>query len=48
MGKLSQLFDATTPFGGYKRSGFGREMGIHALENYTQVKNIIIQLHRSE
>ncbi len=39
------IFDAAAPFGGYKRSGFGREMGIHALENYTQVKNVIIQLH---
>ncbi len=39
------VFDAAAPFGGYKRSGFGREMGIHALENYTQVKNVIIQLH---
>ena len=29
------------------RFGFGREMGIHALENYTQVKNVIIQLHHS-
>ncbi len=38
------VFDAAAPFGGYKRSGFGREMGIHALENYTQVKNVIIQL----
>jgi acyl-CoA reductase-like NAD-dependent aldehyde dehydrogenase len=42
------IFDATAPFGGYKRSGFGREMGIHALENYTQVKNVIIQLLHSE
>ena len=39
------IFDAAAPFGGYKRSGFGREMGIHALENYTQVKNVIVQLH---
>ena len=39
------IFDAAAPFGGYKQSGFGREMGIHALENYTQVKNVIIQLH---
>jgi phenylacetaldehyde dehydrogenase len=39
------IFDAAAPFGGYKQSGFGREMGIHALENYTQVKNIILQLH---
>jgi aldehyde dehydrogenase (NAD+) len=41
-------FDAAAPFGGYKRSGFGREMGTHTLENYTQVKNVIIQLHHSE
>ncbi len=39
------IFDAAAPFGGYKQSGFGREMGIHALENYTQVKNVILQLH---
>jgi phenylacetaldehyde dehydrogenase len=39
------IFDAAAPFGGYKRSGYGREMGIHALESYTQVKNVIIQLH---
>lgn len=42
------IFDAAAPFGGYKSSGFGREMGIHALENYTQVKNVIIQLNHSE
>jgi len=30
------------PFGGYKRSGFGREQGVEALANYTQVKNIMI------
>jgi len=28
------------PFGGYKRSGFGREMGMHAVNLYTEVKNI--------
>jgi acyl-CoA reductase-like NAD-dependent aldehyde dehydrogenase len=28
------------PFGGYKRSGFGREMGMHAAELYTELKNI--------
>ncbi|MZG29826.1 MAG: aldehyde dehydrogenase family protein [Nitrospinae bacterium] len=39
------IFDAAAPFGGYKQSGFGREMGIHALENYTQVKNVITQIH---
>ena len=30
------------PFGGYNRSGFGREQGVEALANYTQVKNIMI------
>ena len=39
------VFDASAPFGGYKQSGYGREMGIHAQENYTQVKNVILQLH---
>jgi len=28
------------PFGGYKRSGMGREMGMHAVNLYTEVKNI--------
>lgn len=32
------------PFGGYKRSGFGRERGVEALENYTQVKSVCIKL----
>ena len=28
------------PFGGYKRSGIGREMGMHAVNLYTEVKNV--------
>jgi betaine-aldehyde dehydrogenase len=28
------------PFGGFKKSGFGREMGMHALQLYTEVKNV--------
>jgi acyl-CoA reductase-like NAD-dependent aldehyde dehydrogenase len=28
------------PFGGYKRSGFGRELGMHAMAQYTEVKNV--------
>jgi acyl-CoA reductase-like NAD-dependent aldehyde dehydrogenase len=28
------------PFGGFKRSGFGREMGMHAVQLYTEVKNV--------
>jgi acyl-CoA reductase-like NAD-dependent aldehyde dehydrogenase len=30
------------PFGGYKQSGFGREMGLEALDNYTEVKSVLI------
>jgi betaine-aldehyde dehydrogenase len=30
----------STPFGGYKQSGFGRELGLHALEGYSDVKNV--------
>jgi len=30
----------STPFGGFKQSGFGRELGMHALEGYSEVKNI--------
>merc|ERR1712113_553416 len=35
---LSAAFDMACPFGGYKTSGWGREKGEYALENYTQVK----------
>lgn len=34
------LFDAAAPFGGYKESGFGREMGKDAIDLYTQVKTV--------
>ena len=37
-------FDSASPFGGYKQSGFGREMGAHALDSYTQVKSVWIYL----
>jgi len=33
-------FDAASPFGGYKQSGIGREMGEYALDNYTQIKSV--------
>ena len=32
------------PFGGYKMSGLGRELGMHALDEYTQTKNVFIDL----
>jgi betaine-aldehyde dehydrogenase len=31
-----------TPFGGFKQSGFGRELGMHALDGYTEVKNVYV------
>jgi betaine-aldehyde dehydrogenase len=31
-----------TPFGGFKQSGFGRELGLHALEGYSEVKNLFV------
>lgn len=31
-----------TPFGGFKQSGFGRELGMHALDGYSEVKNVFI------
>ena len=38
------VFDSCAPFGGYKQSGYGREGGIHALDLYTQVKTVWINL----
>ncbi len=37
-------FDSASPFGGYKQSGFGREMGRHAIESYTQIKSVWVAL----
>ena len=37
-------YDVAAPFGGYKESGYGRELGVHALEHYTQVKNVWVDL----
>jgi acyl-CoA reductase-like NAD-dependent aldehyde dehydrogenase len=39
------VYDTAAPFGGYKQSGFGREMSAHALEHYTQVKSVWIDLN---
>jgi phenylacetaldehyde dehydrogenase len=38
------VFDAALPFGGYKQSGWGREMRHEALELYTQTKAIVVGL----
>jgi aldehyde dehydrogenase (NAD+) len=39
------IYDTAAPFGGYKSSGFGREMSSHALEHYTQVKSVWVDLN---
>ena len=38
------IYDPASPFGGYKQSGFGRELGENALEHYTQVKSVWVNL----
>jgi aldehyde dehydrogenase (NAD+) len=39
------VYDTAVPFGGYKQSGFGREMSMHALEHYTQTKTVWVDLN---
>jgi aldehyde dehydrogenase (NAD+) len=38
------LMDAALPFGGYKSSGFGRELGPHAIEHYTELKTVWLNM----
>ena len=38
---------AQAPFGGVKQSGYGRERGWHALQEYTRVKNVMVDLSQS-
>jgi acyl-CoA reductase-like NAD-dependent aldehyde dehydrogenase len=38
------VFDVMAPFGGYKQSGYGRELGRHALDLYTQVKSVWMRI----
>jgi aldehyde dehydrogenase (NAD+) len=38
------LMDASLPFGGYKSSGFGRELGMNAIEHYTEVKTVWLNM----
>ena len=38
------VFDAAAPFGGFKMSGIGRELGEYALSLYTEVKTVYINL----
>jgi len=37
-------FDSASPFGGYKQSGFGRDLGAYALDQYTNVKSVWVSL----
>jgi acyl-CoA reductase-like NAD-dependent aldehyde dehydrogenase len=38
------MYDAASPFGGYKQSGFGRELGMYAIDGYTQIKSVWVDL----
>ena len=38
------IFDAAMPFGGYKQSGWGREMGSEVLKNYLETKSICMSI----
>ena len=38
------IVDPVTPWGGYKQSGWGRELGPHALDLYTELKNVIVDI----
>jgi aldehyde dehydrogenase (NAD+) len=38
------MIDPISPFGGYKQSGFGRELGRYAIELYTQIKSVYVKL----
>lgn len=38
------LMDAALPFGGCKSSGFGRELGAHAIEHYTELKTVWLNM----
>ncbi|KAK8294801.1 hypothetical protein V6Z11_D05G024200 [Gossypium hirsutum] len=40
-------FDVDCPYGGYKMSGFGREFGLDALNQYLQIKSIVTTIHDS-
>lgn len=39
------MLDSTAPFGGVKQSGFGRELGVHAMDLYTQIKHVWVDLN---
>jgi aldehyde dehydrogenase (NAD+) len=38
------VLNANAPFGGYKQSGIGREMGLYGIHEYTEAKHIHVDL----
>jgi aldehyde dehydrogenase (NAD+) len=38
------VFDAAAPFGGFKQSGLGRELGEAGLANYTELKTVTVSM----
>jgi phenylacetaldehyde dehydrogenase len=40
------IYDAALPFGGFKQSGWGREMGHEVFDSYTETKTVCIELHQ--
>jgi len=38
------VFDAAAPFGGFKQSGIGRELGEYGLEQYCEIKSVIAKV----
>lgn len=40
------VFNGQLPFGGYKDSGFGREMGEYGLHQYTELKTVVLKIKK--
>ena len=38
------VLDTAAPFGGFKQSGIGRELGEYGLQQYTEVKTVVVKL----